>query len=351
MDRKELLGSLKTAKACLSTQDIVPILSHFCFDGKHITAFNGTQGIVLDFESDLKCALPGELLVKLLNSYSAKDLSFTPEDNNVLIKAGKSKVNLAALPEEDFLFEIPNTKKLPSFEITDDFLNGIKKCLFSVGKNVLQRNQFGVTLTEDENGAKLYSTDNHRISRYELAEATGTENNLLLPEAFCSMLINIGKDAGSGEFFIGSDFVVAIFDGVMVYSKLMVDVDYLDFEGAINASIDGYPEYQEPPKGLEAAFNRCLLFATKDQDPIVRLVSDDETLVITSESGLGNVDEEVDFYEYLDSVNGRFDVRLLLDALAVLDKVNISVASDGTHTFVGESDSFFHLILSFPEAE
>jgi DNA polymerase III sliding clamp (beta) subunit (PCNA family) len=90
MERLELVDKLNLLKTSLAKQDIVPILSHFCFRDNQIIAFDGIQASVLDFNSDLNCALPGDLFLKLLNSFSSNQISMQLKDNQVLLKSGSS---------------------------------------------------------------------------------------------------------------------------------------------------------------------------------------------------------------------------------------------------------------------
>jgi len=360
MERTSLLEKLNMARPCLSTQDIVPILSHFCFTDEEIIAFNGIQGIIIDYEDAVtieNCGLPGELLIKLLSSYSSDKMAVNQKGNEVNIKIGKSNAKLACLPEADFIFEIPDIDDLPSFTLSEDFLMGIKKTLISVSKNSLQRNQFGITLVSDKKGAHLYSTDNQRISRYSLEKTLGKKSiKMLLPEVFCRLILDISKELNdtSAELYFSEDFIFACFEGVYVYTKLLTEVDYLDYEAVIEAHWDEEEnEFQEIPENLLTAIERTTLLTSKETDQIVHLDSEEETLLVSGKSGYGAIKESIVFEEDIseEEISCRMDANHILDILQAVDEIAFcySTGEDSIPMLAGKSDSFFHLVMGFKD--
>lgn len=355
MERVELLDKLQMARPCLSAQDIVPILSHFCFNEEEIVAFNGTQAIIVDHETDLDCGLPGELLIKLLNSYSAGKIAVDQKGNDIAIKAGKSNAKLASLNNEDFLFEMPDLEDAKEFSVNDDFLTGLSKTLLSVSKNSLQRSQFGVTLDSSKKGTAMYSTDNARVSRYNLKSSMGKKAfKVLLPEVFCQLLIDLSKSTGDAEpdLYIGDDYVYAAFEGVYVYSKLLVEVEFLDFESVIEGLWGGdVDDLEEIPDALTTAIERTTLLTSKETDQVVHLDVEDGTLKISGNSGYGEVKENLEV-EDIEDISCRMDANLLLGALQSVDEMVLCSPEEegGTPMFIGTSGRFFHLLLGFQEA-
>ncbi len=354
MERVELLDKLQLARPCLSAQDIVPILSHFCFNEEEIVAFNGTQAIIVDHETDFGCGLPGELLIKLLTSYSAGKVSVDQKGNDISIKAGKSNAKLASLSDDDFLFEMPDLDDAMEFSLDDDFLSGLSKTLLSVSKNNLQRSQFGVTLDSSKKATTMYSTDNSRVSRYSLESSMGKKSfKVLLPEVFCQLLIDLSKSTGDAEpdLYIGDDFVYAAFEGVYVYSKLLTEVEFLPFEDIIEGNWGGdYDDLEEIPDALTTAIERTALLTSKETDQIVHLDVEDGTLKISGNSGYGEVKEDL-VMEDLEDISCRMDANLLLAALQSVDEMALCTSEgEGNHPmFIGTSGRFFHLLLGFQE--
>lgn len=353
MERRELLEKLILARPCLSTQDIVPILSHFCFTDDQVIAFNGIQGITIDYENDLACALPGELLMKLLGSYSSEKIAIKKKKGEISIKAGKSNAKLASLSEDDYIFEEPDVSDGIQFSLTEDFLTGLRRSLISVSTNSLQRSQYGITLISDKKGAHMYSTDNLRISKYSLEEPVHKKAKIkvLLPQVFCELLLSISKecDISGCDIVIGEDFISAFFEeeGTTVYSKLLLDVDFLDFEAIIgNYYSDGEDDFQEVPEVFITALERTALLTAKEAEQLVQLAADGDLLTVSAKSSYGDIREDIAFEEELDEVSFTMDSSLLLGAIKAVDEMMF-----GPSIFIGKSENFVHLLMGFVDKE
>ena len=353
MERDKLLSKLNLARPCLSTQDIVPILSHFCFREGGIIAFNGIQAIDIDYENDLECALPGELLIKLLGSYSSDKITIKKKGKEVAVKAGKSNAKLASLSEDDYIFEAPDMDEGVSFSLTEDFLTGLRKTLISVSKNSLQRSQYGITFTSDKSGAYMYSTDNFRISKYSLEKPVAKKEKIkvLLPEAFCQLLLDITKETSYDdvEVVIGDDYICAVFEeeGIYVYSKLLLDVDFLNFDDILdNYYSNEEDDFQEVPEAFITAIERTALLTAKESEQIVQLDSEDDILQVSANSAFGEIREDITFDEDVAEkcLSFGMDANLLLGAIKSVDEMMLRPS-----IFIGKSDNFIHLLMGFAE--
>ena len=106
MLKSELINALSFNKRCLSKSTLIPIFSHFCFTPTTISSFNGVQGIVVDFETGLNCAVPGEIFNALIQNSNSEDLQISYSGNKVIIKDGKSVSKLETLPADNFVFTL-----------------------------------------------------------------------------------------------------------------------------------------------------------------------------------------------------------------------------------------------------
>ena len=66
--REKLLGILELAKLGIDQREFIPILSHFCFSGRHVTAYNDFIGIRMTCKTNFACALQADTFLKLLGS-------------------------------------------------------------------------------------------------------------------------------------------------------------------------------------------------------------------------------------------------------------------------------------------
>ena len=163
-------GSASKDSQPLATQAYIPALTHIQFDGEYATTYNDISAISVRAKVDVEACLPGDLLIRALNSFGAENIAFQqgPKDDSLVISSGRSKLKLPVLPLSAFPYEAPDTKKASEIVLDHSILKGIERCLLSVGNDPTHPAQMGVTLDADDKGnAVLFSTDNFTISRYQ----------------------------------------------------------------------------------------------------------------------------------------------------------------------------------------
>lgn len=346
MLKKELVEALSFSKECLSKQNLTPILSHFCFTPSSILTSNGTQGIVVECETGLNCAIPGDVFYNLLNSINAEELKFVMGERSLVVKAGKSTSRFETLPTTNYAFSLPNSYTTsPSVSITEDFIKGVKKCLTTVNKNPSLTNQFGVTLTP----TSLYSTDDIRISKYTLhTPLTNLPQTFkyLLPPTFCDLL---SKFAGhfnyAGQLFFGSGYVVAEFGRVKLYTKVITDVDFLDYERIITMTCSQNTPMLSISGGMNEVVERCKIFLSSEIDGTVKIEAGGGEIEFEAKGKYGLHREEVQV-EGIPTVGIFFvDIEYLSNLLNIVTSFTFFKAEDKVVT-IGKEDAYLQLLSS-----
>lgn len=348
MNRKDLVDKLILMKSCLSTQDFIPVLKHFCFTGKKVVAFNGTQAACLNLEIGLDCGLPGDLLVKLLNSYSSEKLILEQKDNEVFMKSGSSKTKLALLPSTDFIFKEPLNVKGYEVELGMDFIDGLEKCLISVSDNPQMQNQTGVTFISSKKPF-LYSTDGICISQYKLDNSGGDEFIVMLPKLFCEQLIIWFREFGKGTILFGKKFVQADFISGFLHTQLDMEMEFLDFAGEFSKIFKSELEFTKTPEELSTILDRSLLFSSssKELDQFVDIEIDEGFMEVKTTTANGNIKDEVDLGKAkTEDLKFRIDSKLLKRAVDSTTEMTFS-SIENCELFVGRGTKFLHVVNSF----
>ena len=117
LNREGLLQTLNLAKPALASQPFVPILTHFCFDGAWVLAYNDVQAIGVRYSAGVECSVPGDLLIKLLGTLQASDVQLQEESGILHVSAGRSKLKLPTLPIAQFTFDFPTDEPTGSIQI------------------------------------------------------------------------------------------------------------------------------------------------------------------------------------------------------------------------------------------
>ncbi len=341
LNRASLLSDLSLVRPAVSNQAFVPSLTHFLFTGYGVVGYNDISAIEVKADLDLNCCVPADLLIKSLNSLSGEKVAIDEGEGFIVISSGRSKVKIPTLPAEDFPFLIPHHEYKRGIEIDAGILSGIEKCLLGVGTDPTHVAQMGVTL-EPGKSAVLYSTDNRSMSRY----ITESDINLpgdspvVLPTFFCSQLLQLSKSFKGEEitlYFLSGSVSASIGDQAFLYTKLISDLEPLDFATIIRKHLNAEEFDKHPiPSGLDDAVSRAELITSSELDKLVNIEIKRKSMYVTSSSSLGET-RDVLSTSADDFPTFTVDPQLLSRALKVcrdisfLDGVLVLFTEDFTH--------------------
>jgi len=353
-NREALLKQVNLVRPALATQAYIPALTHICFDGSYATAYNDIAAIRVKAEVDFEGCLPGELLVRALNSFGSENLLFQPsKDQAIVISSGRSKLKLPILVTKEFPFNIPGEKGAPMIGLDHSIMKGIERCLVSVGNDPTHPAQMGVTLDMNSDGdAVLYSTDNFTVSRYQ----TKTEINLpgdmpvILPTFFCQQLVALSKAFPSEEidlYLVPGALVVKFGKAARLFNKTLVDLEPLDFPRIFEkyCKLSSLKDRLSAiPDNWDSAFNRAMLVLSGEVDKATRVTVSGETIKLYSTSSMGDADDSMS-YDHGDSNAPPdpfyIDPSLVLRASKVCGKL---VWNPKTVALADDDAQFVHLI-------
>lgn len=349
-NRDALLSLMTLVRPALATQSFIPAWTHIRFADGSATTYNDTASISvkLPFDIDPVC-VPGELFIKTLGSFNAEQVLLQDNDTTMLVTAGRSKMKVPVLPVDDF--KMPSLKGKPSeIILTDDILEGVKRCLFSVGTDPTHPSQMGVTLDVEDGKAVLYSTDNITLSRYATKSSVKLPGDapVILPTFFCEQLLSMAK------YFQDDDIDLDVYPGALVVrfgkkatllTRTLVDLEPLDF-GKVYATYLDVSTAKKTltvlPSGFDAAFNRSLLVLANETDKSARVtVNKDGTVELYSKSQFGEATDEFTVEKQGARKPFHIDPSLVLrgaktcGSVAFYDRVLLLASDDGT---------FLHLI-------
>lgn len=351
MDNKELLNVLNTIKPCLSSDGMIPITTHFCFDEDSVFSFNGVTTSCLYYESDLCCGIPGNLLLSFLNSYSSnKNISIEQNKNDILIKAGSSKTKLTALPSADFctVFDDKSTE-ITRFSLCSDFITGIDKCLLSVDDSFEDVYSQGISIIADEKGIALYSKGIAYFSKYEVSVSLEIEPfKVVLPKLFCVEMVKWFKKFGIGMLIISKNSVCVKWDDGFLHSTLCdIPGKFCDFEKVVEIYVNKDHKLITIPKEFGDVVKRSLLLSKKENLKEIHISLKNSLLEFKTVNDFGQVQDVCDFPNDNVSLEFKMDTVLLKKAISLVKKIGFSKSGSGDGVvFVGKDEQYLHILLS-----
>ena len=327
-NREALVKIAALVRPALATQAYIPALTHIRFGGEFASAYNDISAIMVKAAIDVQCCLPGELLIKALNSFGAESIAIqeTAKDNAVVLSSGRSKLKIPTLPFDAFPLNLPDTKKASEIVLDASILKGIERCLMSVGNDPTHPAQMGVTLDADDKGnAILYSTDNFTISRYQAKskiELPG-DSPVILPTFFCQQLVTLSKAFPEEEVvlvMVPGALLVEFGKMAKLFNKTLVDLEPLDFPRIFDkhCKVSSLKDrLGKIPDSWDSAFNRAMLVLSGEVDKVTKITVGEETIKLHSTSTMGDSDDSMSHdIEHLDAPAEPFyiDPSLVLRA-------------------------------------
>lgn len=348
-NRDALLKLATLVRPALSTQSFIPALTHIQFDGRWATTYNDVTAISVASDADIDACVPGELLIKALSGMNSDTVLVQRDEkgDHIRISAGRSKLKLPALPTSVFPLRMP-TDKGAVVELDREIIDGIRRCLFSVGADPTHPSQMGVTLEVENGYAVLYSTDNFSISRCQTKSKVRlpADAPIIMPTLFCDQLLALSKAFPDEDvdLLLHSGAIVAVFGKkAKLMSKLVVDLEPLDFSQILSKHLqvdDVKKKLSKLPVAFDSAWNRALLVLAGEADKAT-MVAGGGRLLLTSKSALGEAEDELEIDGPLPKKDFYVDPTLVVRAakmcgsIAFYERVMVLASDDAT---------FVHLI-------
>ena len=346
MNRQALLAALSIAAPALGDDGTaLPVLSHFCFEGDTLYAFNDIVCVVVGFETGLNLGLHGATLLGVLKATRSEEVEVKVKGSVATI-TGAGKSELPVLPAADFIFNIPDEEELLSSALGEEIRKGIEACLVSVAADSLRPEYNGVTLRITKTGVQLFSTDNVSATRVELKGklAGRKEAALVLPKLAAELLLKLFSKEGTPRIRVTEKIAIVEFGGepsVTLITKLLgtpsgkFDKVFADHEPKVLCEL---------PEGIESEIEKALVLTARDSPRECFLMATVGELVVSAGSvkSLGKMKSSLKLAEKKLIGAANVNPEYVKRALPFADKFALN--DERSLVFVDEAIGLTHII-------
>jgi len=296
LDRENLLAILKRIDACLSDKTKVPIHDCFCFTKDSVYTFDDISAIHYPAKLGITGGIKGGMLRDFLSSSKAKDVEITPNDRTILFKAARAKLDTPLLPESSFLFVEPDLSKATELTVNDAFLSALSRVSISMGRDDKQQWRYGVMVTPKGNGYILYATDTKTIARDVIGNTKGDRKDaILFPPRFVDLLLSLAKTDIPTKLLISDEWGEVRFQsGLRLFTKTVAGQSDKDYVETIAEIQNRTKNSVDIPEFLDRALERASMAAKYSKVPHTRIIINDGTLKLETESDAGDVRDSID---------------------------------------------------------
>ncbi|KEO91661.1 DNA polymerase III subunit beta [Erythrobacter longus] len=368
IERATLLRCLSHVQSVVERRNTIPILSNVL-----IEAAEGGNVKVMATDLDLQVVetmsaasvdSPGAITVSahLLFDIARKlpdgsQVSLDASDNQMVVKAGRSRFKLPTLPRDDFPVivegDLPTSFELPARTLAQM----IDATRFAISTEETRYYLNGIFLhVSDDDGPvlKAAATDGHRLARFTVAQPDGADGmpDVIIPRKAVAELRKLLEEALDGAVMVDLSaskirFTLSGEGGVVLTSKL-IDGTFPDYSRVIPTGNDKLLKVD--PKLFFQGVDRVATIATEKTRAVkMGLDKDRVTLSVTSPDN-GNAAEELAATYNSDSFEIGFNANYLKDILGQFDseEIELHLADAGAPTLIREDDASPALYVLMP---
>ena len=266
-------------------------------------------------------------------------ISFSLENQRVIIKSGRSRFTLSTLPASEF----PSVEDGPnalSFAVQQQQLKRLIDAVsFSMAQQDVRYYLNGMLLEVNNDYVRTVATDGHRLALCTLAvpvETTGLRQSILPRKGVMELMRFLSDTDALVTVMIGSNHLRAQTDEFTFTTKL-VDGKFPDYDRVLPRG--GTNLIQADRNDLRQGFSRAAILSNEKYRG-VRLILDENQLTLVANNPEQEEAEETVMVNYSGSVlEIGFNVGYLVDVLSVLSSNNVKITlGDANSSALIEAD-------------
>ncbi len=330
-NRKELISVLAKVRPGIGNKE--DKFSNFIFTGKNLVTYNEGICIKHPFETDFECSITANEFHVTLQKLKSDKIDLELLDKELIVKSKRSKMRLAITEDEETLNiikQILPDKKLRFKNLTDDFKEALKSCMFSVDNDetdVLNN------LSIDKN--QVISSDDVRVTLFEMKE--GLKDSFLLPVKSVFELIKFDVN----KYCLKEDWIYFKTDDDVLFCSRVISKEYPDMLGFFEFD----STRMRLPDELNDIIDRSIILAEgdKDIDKKITVEIGNGKIKCIGEKDIGRIESEMDLIgkkkaEFV--INPIFFNKILT--------IGCDIAYIGENRLMFKTDNFKHLISLYP---
>ncbi len=308
------------------------------------TYINGeiiTEGsIVIDSK------LFGDIIRKLPDSFVQIE---SDVDNNIYIKCEHSDFKIKGYSAEEYP-KLPEVDENRFYELpTDLFKSMIKQTVFAISQDETKPILMGELLEIENNHMSLVAIDGYRLAirSGEIENFIGN-NKVIIPGKALNEINRILSSEEDNNFKIAftdkhglfliknTKIITRLLEGEFINYKQIIPREY-----NLSVKVD--------TKKLLNSIERASLLAKEGKNNLVKLSIRDDNMIITSNSEIGNVHEEIPIVLEGEDLDIAFNSRYFIEALKIIDseEIYLEFTTNVSPCIVkpGDGSSYIYLLL------
>jgi len=336
VSKQNLQKELGFVQGVVEKKNTIPVLSNILIEsvGENTIRFTGT-----DLDVTIRCDMdaedistPGSICVQARKLFEIARLlpdapvTFKKEDNDwVTVTCDKTRFKMVGIKKDDFP-EVPSFKSAPTKISAAVIKVFVDRTIFAITQEESRYTLSGAKFILDDTGAKMITTDGHRLAYVERKGVSKNGSNesidTLIPRKTLAELTKLtaGYD---GEISLGMDGNHIFFEvGARLLISRMLYGQFPNYEMVMPKDTDKSIQFDAAV--LNSAIRRVALMAD-ERSRAIRFHLEPNQLVISSQNAEeGEANEAIQTEYNGDEIDIGFNAQYLQDFLNVIGDGNVA---------------------------
>lgn len=356
IQQKDLSRCINVVQKGISSKSTLPILSGILLEteeGK--LKLTGTD-LEIGIKSSVNCEIIEEgniVITSRIFGDIVRKLPDLPidinvdENNNVHIICGNSKFNIIGQPSIDYP-QLPEIFEGSYFEIPKDLLKSmIRQTIFAAAQDETRPILTGALFETSNNSASLVAIDGYRLAVKKVSVNVNEDIKVVIPAKTLNEVSKILEDDDT-EVKISCTQGNVIFNfGDTIITSRLLEGQFLNYNDIIRNEYK--LKIRVKTRDLQECLERASLLAREGKNNLVKLDISDDRLVITSNSEIGNVYEELPIELEGNDIRIAFNSKYILEGIKAIDSEEIvmDMISNVNPCIIrpAEDNSYTYLVL------
>ncbi|MCI1996180.1 MAG: DNA polymerase III subunit beta [Clostridium luticellarii] len=330
--KSNLQEAVFISQKAITGKSSMPILN-----GLKITAVNNKLTLIgsdIDLSIETKIdsnveeegtvVIDARLFGEIIRKLPGEDVSISTVENNSLeILCQKSKFNLIHMNAEDFP-EVPNINENMIFSMPQKILkNMIKSVIFATAQDETRPVLTGVLFEIKDKNLNLVALDGYRLALKSEYLNTNNTINAVIPGKTLNEVSKILEDNDKDvNITFTPNHILFNLVNTKIVSRLL-EGEFIKYNSIIPEEFNTIVTAKKDE--LLDCIERASLMAKDSNTNLVKLDLEEGNMIITSNSQLGMVREELNIILQGDTLQIAFNSKYLIDVLKIMDEEEITL--------------------------
>jgi len=323
--KKTLLNAISTVQKAVSSKTTLPILK-----GIYIEAIsNHLKFVATDLEIGIEhitesniveegsVVVDARLFSEIVRKLPDAEVEIFLREQQLVIKCQNTEFNILFYPSDEFP-ELPTVQQNTNYEINNQvFKNMIRQTSFATSQDEMKPVFTGVLVEIQDSTLNMVALDGYRLALKKVEISEEQNNKAIIPAKTLNEISRIMDDSDDTVYMTLSDKHALFTLGQTKLISRLLEGEFINYKQIIPK------EYKTKIKvNTELLLNsveRAALISREGKNNPIKLIVNSDKLIITSNSEVGKVHEEIDIEIEGEDISIAFNSKYLLDVLKIIE--------------------------------